>query len=145
MFQNFAMMSLGYFVFTRQTIPYQNTSREMSWSHPSNERIGKMPVSQFTGKAGETITIDGTLMPEVTGGRFSMMALELMAEQGNAYPLISGSSFMIQGWFVIESISQNATQFFADGAPRQIDFSMQLKRVDSSTLADIADEVLGYF
>lgn len=144
MFQQFAMMSLGYFVFMRSTIPYQNTSREVSWSHVQNDVVGAMPKNQFTGKAGETFEISGELRPEITGGKLSILALEMMAEQGTAYPLISGSDFMILGWFVIERISVQSTTFFADGTPRAISFSMSLKRVDDSLLANIIDDVAGF-
>lgn len=145
MLQNFALMSLGFFVFMRQTIPYQDTSREMNWNHPSNNVVGKMPRTQFTGKSGESITINGTLMPEITGGKLSLLALELMAEKGKAYPLIDGATFMIKGWFVIESISEQSSEFFGDGTPRKIDFSMTLKRTDDSMLADVVDDVMSYF
>ncbi|AJE08843.1 phage tail protein [Mannheimia haemolytica] len=144
MLQQFAMMSLGYFVFMRSTIPYQDTSREMNWSHVQNDVVGAMPKNQFTGKAGETFEISGELRPEITGGKLSILALEMMAEQGTAYPLISGSDFMILGWFVIERISVQETTFFADGTPRAISFSMSLKRVDDSLLANIIDEVAGF-
>jgi len=50
MLQRTAMMALGYFVFMRSTLPYQSTSREMSWKHPQNSVVGAMPRSQFTGK-----------------------------------------------------------------------------------------------
>lgn len=145
MLQNSAMMSLGLFVFMRQTIPYQETSRELSWNHPTNNVVGKLPRTQFTGKAGETLTLSGTLMPEITGGKMSLTALELMAEKGTPYPLIDGATFMIKGWFVIESISEQATEFFGDGSPRRIDFSMTLKRTDDSMLAEIIDNVMSYF
>lgn len=144
MFQNFALMSLGLFVFMRQTVPYQETSREMNWNHPTNNVVGKIPRAQFTGKAGETLTISGTLMPEITGSTLSLLALELMAEKGEAYPLIDGATFLIKGWFVIESISQQSTAFFGDGAPRRIDFSMTLKRTDDSILPDVVDNVMSY-
>lgn len=137
-------MSLGYFVFMRSTIPYQDTSREVSWSHVQNDVVGAMPKNQFTGKAGETFEISGELRPEITGGKLSILALEMMAEQGTAYPLISGSDFMILGWFVIERISVQSTTFFADGTPRAISFSMSLKRVDDSLLANIIDDVAGF-
>ncbi|MFA9487475.1 MULTISPECIES: phage tail protein [unclassified Mannheimia] len=144
MLQQFAMMSLGYFVFMRSTIPYQDTSREMNWSHVQNDVVGSMPKNQFIGKAGETMEISAELRPEITGGKMSILALEMMAEQGSAYPLISGSAFMVLGWFVIERISVQETTFFADGTPRAISFSMSLKRVDDSLLANIIDEVAGF-
>lgn len=145
MLQQSAMMTLGYFVFMRQTIPYTDLGRELSWNHPTNSVVGALPRSQFTGKSGEEITLSCTLAPEVTGGSFSMLALEMMAEKGTAYPLISGSTFLVLGWFVIEKISVQSSVFFGDGTPRRIDFSMTLKRVDDSILADIVDEVLNYF
>lgn len=116
----------------------------MNWSHVQNDVVGAMPKSQFTGKAGETMEISAELRPEITGGKMSILALEMMAEQGSAYPLISGSTFMVLGWFVIDRISEQETTFFADGTPRAISFSMSLKRVDDSLLANIIDEVAGF-
>ncbi|MDP8173141.1 phage tail protein [Pasteurella skyensis] len=144
MLQNSAMMSLGYFVFTRSTIPYQSTSRDLKWRHPTNSIVGNLPRTQFTGKESETITISGTLMPEITGGDLSIKQLELMAEKGTPYPLIDGSNFMIIGWFVIESIQHSGSFFFGDGKARKIEFSMTLKRTDDSILSDIVDDVMSY-
>ncbi|STY61531.1 Phage protein U [Mannheimia haemolytica] len=75
MLQQFAMMSLGYFVFMRSTIPYQDTSREMNWSHVQNDVVGAMPKSQFTGKAGETMEISAELRPEITGAKCQFLPL----------------------------------------------------------------------
>lgn len=145
MLQQSVMMSLGLFVFMRQTVPYQDSSREISWNHPTNNIVGKLPRTQFTGKAGETVSLSGTLMPEITGGKLSLLALEIMAEKGEPYPLIDGATFMVLGWFVIESISEQQSYFFGDGAARRIDFTLNLKRVDDSPLVDIVDNVMSYF
>ncbi|HBR5195152.1 TPA: phage tail protein, partial [Klebsiella pneumoniae] len=75
--------------------------------------------------------LSGVLMPEVTGGRLSLLALELMAEQGKAWPLIEGGG-TIYGMYVIESLNQTKTEFFASGEARKIEFSLGLKRVDES-------------
>lgn len=141
MLQNTAMIALGYFIFMRSTVPYQNSSREMTWNHPQNNVVGAMPKSQFTGKAGETIELSGDLYPEITGGNLSLFALEMMAEQGTPYPLIAGATFMLQGWFVITKISRQDTLFFADGTPRKISFTVSLQRVDDSILSNIVDAV----
>lgn len=86
MLQNLAMMSLGLFVFTRATVPFQETERQINWRHPTNSIVNGLPQSQFTGKESESITLSGVLMPEITGGRMSLQMLEVMAEQGEAYP-----------------------------------------------------------
>jgi probable phage-related tail protein len=145
MLQNFAMAALGMFVFTRTTIPFQTLDRESTWRHPTNSVVGAMPRTQFTGKEGEKITISGRLMPEITGGRFSIKALELMADSGGSFPFIEGATFELVGFFVIENISETRSEMFGDGAPRAIDFSMTLKRTDDPKLIGIANEIMSAF
>ena len=141
MLQRTAMMALGYFVFMRATLPYQTPAREMSGKHPQNSVVGAMPRTQFTGKESETMEISGDLYPELTGGKLSLLALEMMAEKGVPYPLISGADFMIQGWFVITQIRREETVFFPDGTPRKISFTLSLQRVDDSILGSLIDSV----
>ncbi len=125
------MMALGMFVFMLQTVPYQDFQHQMAWRHPSNARIGKRPASQFLGPDEESITLSGVLYPELTGGKVSLMALQLMAETGKAWSLIEGSG-AIHGMFVIESLSRTKSIFFSDGSARKIEFALTLKRTDES-------------
>ena len=101
-----------------------------------------MPKTQFTGKDGEKITISGRLMPEITGGRFSIKMLELMADSGGSFPLIDGATFELVGFFVIESLSETRSEMFGDGAPRAIDFTLNLKRTDDPMLIAVAEKVM---
>ncbi|MBI5917804.1 MAG: phage tail protein [Nitrosomonadales bacterium] len=123
------MMALGLFVFGLDTAPYQQFQRQTSWRHPSNSRVGLRPASQFAGPGDDTITLSGTLYPEITGGRVSLAALRYMGETGKAWPLLEGTGWFF-GMYVIEEISETASYFFADGAARKIEFSLKLKRVD---------------
>lgn len=79
----------------------------------------------------DSLTLSGVLLPEVIGGRLSLLALEQMAELGKAWPLIEGSG-TIYGMFVIVSLSQTETEFFESGMPRRIEFTLTLKRMDES-------------
>ncbi|WP_406706960.1 phage tail protein [Sodalis sp.] len=125
------MMALGMFVFMLHTVPYQEFQHQMAWRHPSNSRIGRRPQSQFLGPDEETVTLSGVLLPEITGGRVSLMALQKMAETGKAWSLIEGNG-AIHGMFVIESLSRTKSVFFADGAARRIEFTLTLKRTDEN-------------
>ena len=145
MFQNFALATLGVFVFTRQTVPFQSLDRTSSWRHPTNSVVGAMPKTQFTGKDSETVTISGRLAPEITGGKLSLAMLELMAESGAAFPLIEGADFMLMGFFVIESIQETRTELFGDGTPRLIDITLNLKRTDDPLLIELAQNIMGAF
>ncbi len=61
-----------------------------------------------------------------------------MAAQGKAWPLIEGNG-TLYGMFVIESLSQTGTLFFADGSARRIEFTLKLLRVDESLTAMFGD------
>ncbi|ELY6214024.1 phage tail protein [Cronobacter dublinensis] len=132
------MLVLGMFVFMRQTLPYQSMQRSVDYRWPSNSRIGRRPSFQFLGVEEEKITLNGTLYPEITGGKLSLKAVELMAEEGKAWPLMDGTG-VIYGLFVINSVETTGTEFFSDGSPRKIDFTLTLTRVDDSLAALYGD------
>ncbi len=69
--------------------------------------------------------ITGDLFPELTGGVLSLAAVRLMAEQGKQWPLIDGTG-MIYGWYVISNVKENGSEFYSDGSPRKINFTLQL-------------------
>jgi hypothetical protein len=125
------MLALGLFVFMRQTLPFQSMQHDISWRWPSNSRVGARPAFQFLGVEEEKITLSGTLYPELTGGRFSLLTLKLMADEGKAWSLIEGTG-TIYGMFVVNSVRQTNAEFFNDGTARKIDFTLELTRVDES-------------
>lgn len=125
------LMTYGMFVFSLQTVAFQEFQRQLAWRHPSTSRVGAPPASQFLGRDDETISLSGVLLPEITGGRLSLAALEEMAEQGRAWPLIEGTGYYY-GLFVITGLSVTRTLFFQDGAARRIEFQLSLKRIDDT-------------
>lgn len=132
------MLALGMFVFMRQTLPHQTLQRDAEYRWPSNSRVGKRDSFQFLGPGEEKITLAGTLYPELTGGKLTMTAIRLMADQGRAWPLLDGTG-TIYGMYVINNISETGSLFFADGTPRKIDFTLTLTRVDESLAALYGD------
>ncbi|HFJ0097407.1 TPA: phage regulatory CII family protein [Escherichia coli] len=95
---------------------------------PINE-VAKEKLPHYVMSA--TAEIGRVAAGAVTGGRLSLLALEQMAEQGKAWPLIEGSG-TIYGMYVIEGLNQTKTEFFRDGMPRRVEFTLSLKRVDES-------------
>lgn len=132
------MLALGFFVFMRQTLPFQSMQRDAEYRWPSNSRIGKRDAFQFLGVGEEKITLSGELYPEITGGKLTLTAVRLMAEEGRAWPLLSGNG-MIYGMYVINSVSETGAEFFKDGSPRKITFNLALTRVDESLAAIYGD------
>lgn len=127
------MMALGDFVFELPSAAYQSFQRQTEFRHASHPRIGERPASQYLGPGADTVTLSGTLMPEFTGGRASLDRLREMGAEGKAWALVEGSG-RIYGLWVVKSVAETSTVFFADGVPRKIEFSLSLERVDDDRI-----------
>lgn len=127
------MLALGMFVFSLNTLAYQELQRQTDWRHASSNRVGAQPARQFVGRGEDSITLPGVLLPELAGDIDCLDELRRMANTGKAWPLVDGTGRM-RGLYVIESLSEGQTLFFRDGTPRRIDFSLSLKRTDEGTV-----------
>jgi phage protein U len=126
------MMALGMFIFGLQSVAYQSLQQQLAWRHPSNSRVGVRPARQYAGPDDETITISGSVYPEVSrAGVVSLDDLRAIGDDGAGALLIDGTG-VVYGQYVIESLNTTRSVLFADGAPRKIDFSLVLKRVDDT-------------
>jgi phage protein U len=123
------MMSLGMFIFSLETLAYQELQRQTEWRHGSTSRIGTNPARQFLGRGEDSISMPGILLPALAGTTLSLDTLRAMADTGKAWPLIEGTGRILGIW-VIENISETKTLFFQDGAARRIEFTIALKRID---------------
>lgn len=132
------MMTLGMFVFEVQSLPYQQLQRSTQWRHPSQNRVGQRPAYQYTGPGEDTITLTGTLYPELTGGRVTLDDVRIMADEGKAWPLIEGSG-RVYGFWGVTSVSETSTAFFPDGVPRKIEFTINLVRLDDDDFQAFRD------
>jgi len=123
------MMSYGMFVFGLSTAAYQELQRQTTWRHASQSRIHARPTHQFLGPGDDTIRLTGQLLPMYTGGQQNLDMLRALADQGKAWPLIEGTG-TYYGMFAITDMQERKSEFFRDGAARQIDFDIALTRID---------------
>lgn len=136
-----ALLAYGMFVFGMHTLAYDQLQRQMRWRHPTASRVGERPASQFLGPDVETITLTGTLYPEIAGKRLSLDIIEAMGNSGKAWPLIDGEGH-IYGAYTLVSVDHTNTAFFPDGAPRKIDFAITLQRAEDPDLLGTIDAIL---
>ncbi|WP_447045325.1 phage tail protein [Vreelandella sp. H-I2] len=123
------MMSYGMFVFGLNTAAYQELQRQTTWRHASQSRVNARPTHQFLGPGDDTINLTGQLLPMFTGGQQNLDMLRALADQGRAWPLIEGTG-TYYGMFAIESLQERKSEFFRDGAAKQIEFDLKLTRID---------------
>lgn len=130
-----ALATLGLFVFTLKTIPFQEMDEQRTWKHQSQAAVGAQnPPTQFTGKENDKITLSCELRPEVSGGDWSIELLYKMADSGQPWPLIYGTG-EFKGSYVIESIGKKQSVLLNDGKAKAISFTMGLKKVSDNALS----------
>lgn len=118
---------LGRFVFGLRTAPFDQLRRSTAQRIASNNRFGQIAAHQHLGPGDESITLSGTLMPELTGGPSTLDDLRWMADQGRSFPLLDGDGYYY-GYWLIESIEETKSVFMTGGVARKIEFSLSLKR-----------------
>ncbi|MGP3591554.1 phage tail protein [Vagococcus sp. WN89Y] len=123
------MLALGFFIFQQRTLPYQTLNRTTGFNWQSNNRVGKRAAYQYLGPGDSTIDIAGELYPELTGGQISLEVVRAMADRGIPWPLIDGTG-KIYGMYIINSVTENGAQFYSNGAPRKISFTLKLTQMD---------------
>lgn len=123
------MLCLGLFVFSLDTLSYQDLQRRTSWKHPTQSIVGGRDTSQFLGYGEDIITLSGSIVPEFKGKRASLDELRLMGNTGLAFALVEGTG-TVYGAFVITDMQETKTYFEVDGTARKIEFTLTLRRVD---------------
>ncbi|GAA4087318.1 phage tail protein [Zhongshania borealis] len=132
------LMSLGMFVFSISSLPFERKQRSTQWRWAANNRLGQLPAHQFNGPGEDRITLSGTLAPELTGGGQSLQDLRDLADTGKAWVLMLGNGEP-QGFWFIDSVDETGSYFFPDGSPRKIEFSVVLVRNDTGEINTIGD------
>lgn len=142
------MMVFGMFVFTLRTTPYQRLQHSQVWRHVKNDRVNGSAGWQYIGPGEDEITLDGVLYPEITGGRFSLSALETIGFTGRPWPLIEGDG-LIYGMYALTHLDREKSEFIRYGNARKINFTISLSRVDgdfrsklqSSSVSDVLSDL----
>lgn len=123
------MLCLGLFVFSLDTLSYQELQRRTAWKHPTQSLVGARDASQFLGAGEDTITLSGSMVPEFAGDVASLDKLRRMGNTGNAWVLVEGTG-TVYGAYVITDLQETKSFFYMDGTPRKIEFTLSLRRVD---------------
>ena len=128
------LMSLGQFVFQLQDLAYSELQRSTAWRHASNSRVGARPALQYVGQGDDTITLSGTLVPEIAGTLQSLVTLRDMADAGDAYAMVDGAGRIFGAW-IIERIEEGGSAFTPDGIARRTSFIIALRRSDDALVS----------
>jgi len=126
---NEVMMSIGLFKFAANTAAYQELRRVSEYRWQEQQRIGRDPAMQYTGKGRETIELSGVIYPGEFKVGDQVAKMRKAAADGKPLTLISAQGMVgeIHGDWVIKRIEETGTMFATGGAARKIEFRMSLQ------------------
>ncbi|MBQ4825043.1 phage tail protein [Leisingera sp. HS039] len=120
------MMALGVFRFGMAGGSYQQFSRTAGYRWQRVDRIGRAPALQYTGPDAEDLTLEGVIYPHFKGGLRQVELMRLQAKTGLPMMMVDGLGWVWDRW-TITRVEERKSLFLADGAPRKIEFTMNLK------------------
>ncbi|MGX2040663.1 phage tail protein [Methylocaldum sp. MU1018] len=124
-----ALLMLGDFIFELRTAPFQQRQRSTQQRWAANNRVGLPPAHQYVGPGDDTLTLSGVLYHEVTGHAPDVEALRVLAAKGEPQLMVDDGGYL-RGWWIVEGVDETGSEFFADGTPRKLEFTVHLKRTD---------------
>lgn len=131
------LASLGLFVFETLATAFDSVERTSSYRYATGNTVGVRPRLQYIGQDNDTLTLPGTLYPEVTDDPSTLDTLRRMATTGKLYALLDGTGYHY-GMYYITEIKETRSYLKADGTPRKIEFSVSLKLQDDFMQEDVA-------
>lgn len=120
------MLALGVFRFGVSVGDYQTLRREAGYRWAVQERVGRDPASQFIGPGLQTITLSGVIYPHFKGGLRQVEFMRAIAGLGQPLMLTDGLGFVFDRWVILRA-AETKTVLMSDGAPRKIDFEIELQ------------------
>jgi phage protein U len=121
------LMLLGPYMFGLETAAYQRLRRTSDWRWAEQPRLGRRPATQYLGPGSDVIELDGVIHPHFKGGLRQVTLMRLVAGTGLAWPMVDGTG-ITWGLWGIERIEERQAVFLPGSAPREIRFSLTVRR-----------------
>lgn len=132
------MMALGVFRFGVSGGAHQKLQQAAKYRWAKVDRIGREPALQFLGPDTQELTLEGVIYPHYSGGLRQVDLMRAQAGLGMPMMLVDGMGFVWKRWSIV-AVNERKSFFMADGAPRKIEFTIQLKAYgpDAGLLSDL--------
>jgi phage protein U len=121
------LFQLGDFQFDLPNGVPQTLDRTAEFRWEQQDRLLRDPALQFLGPGAQEITLDGVLLPGLSGTQGTMETLRTLAARGEPLMLTAGNGRVFGRW-AIRQIREGQGTFAPGGAARQITFSLSLAR-----------------
>lgn len=125
-------LALGTFVFNLRSLPLSVLKRTREFRHPTVDRVGARPASQFAGPGEDRVQLTGVMPLEFSGGLAPVDTLAAIANSGESRMLVTGYGEVL-GAYVVTGFDETHRDMHVDGMPRVVEYDIALRRVDDPT------------
>ncbi|MCY4584885.1 MAG: phage tail protein [Bryobacterales bacterium] len=139
---NEQMMALGEYRFSVSTAAYHELTRSAEYRWAAQERLGRLPARQYLGPGAETVSLSGVIHPYYRGGLGQLDRMRAEAGRGEPLDLSTGDGTIMGKW-VVTRIEETRRVLDADGAPRRVEFRLQLARYGEGQNRSLQQIVFG--
>jgi len=119
------MLALGEYRFSVETAAYETLSRTDTWRWQEQARLGREPAHQYLGPGVTSVQLPGVILPHYKGGLGQIDRIREEAGKGEPLNLVDGLG-KVWGAYCIKQIQETQSRTLANGAPRKIEFSVDL-------------------
>ena len=119
------MMTWGDYTFEVNRFAYQTLSRSTEFPWVKQDRLQNVSAYQATGKASETMSLQGIVLTAYKGGDVQPNVLRTLAGQMNPQIMTLGTGENL-GWWCVKSVREEQSHIMKDGAPRKQTLSLEL-------------------
>lgn len=123
------MMRLGPFVFAIPTFSVESMSHEVSGRVAEQAVLGAPPPTHLLGPGGETRSLSSTFYPfHMNGGGLAQLAAVKEACRKQIPMMLVSLSGLVMDRWVIESVSNEESQYHPNGMPQSVTVTLNLKK-----------------
>ena len=120
------LLKLGNYKFSVNTAAFSQLERKYSYNWTASDQ-GDGPSLTYGGLGAQTITLPGVIYPGQFGATADQVEkIAAMAAQGEPLRMVPTTGKKM-GFWVIKSISETRKTLMPNGAPRKIEFSIELE------------------
>lgn len=121
------MLTLGSFQFSISTAAYNELMQKWEWRWPEQARIGRNDLLQTTGKAANSISLNGEIATTINGaGAKQIETLATLGDKLTPQLLTSGEGDVL-GYWAMTSLSGSNSKFLQGGLAKRQSFTVELK------------------
>ena len=121
------LLSLGDYQFGMSTAAHDSMQESTAYRWVTQYRLGRDPALQYVGPGQRTLKLSGTIYPHFRGGLEQIAEMKGEADEAEPLTLVDGQGNNLGTW-VIKKISETQSNYFRDGIPKKIDFSLDLEK-----------------